>query len=52
MPDCRSPLGRAFRGSWSCMVMGYTMLSDLVVDLAVSVLLSRQVVDVGAAGVG
>ena len=30
----------------------YTMLLDLVIDLGVSVLLSRQVVDVGGAGVG
>jgi hypothetical protein len=33
-------------------VTAYTMLLDVVVDLGVSVLLSRQVVDVGAAGVG
>jgi hypothetical protein len=33
-------------------VTAYTMLLDLVIDLGVSVLLSRQVVDVGAAGVG
>jgi amino acid transporter len=30
----------------------YTMLLDVVIDLGVSVLLSRQVVDVGSAGVG
>jgi hypothetical protein len=30
----------------------YTMLLDVVVDLGVSVLLSRQVVDVGGSGVG
>jgi hypothetical protein len=33
-------------------VTAYTMLLDLVVDLGVSVLLSRQVVDVGTSGVG
>ena len=33
-------------------VTSYTMLLDLVIDLGVSVLLSRQVVDVGASGVG
>lgn len=33
-------------------VTAYTMLLDFVVDLGVSVLLSRQVVDVGAGGVG
>jgi hypothetical protein len=33
-------------------VTAYTMLLDLVIDLGVSVLLSRQVVDVGASGVG
>jgi len=32
-------------------VTAYTMLLDVVVDLGVSVLLSRQVVDVGAGGV-
>jgi amino acid transporter len=32
-------------------VTAYTMLLDVVVDLGVSVLLSRQVVDVGGAGV-
>ena len=30
----------------------YTMLLDVVIDLGVTVLLSRQVVDVGAGGVG
>jgi hypothetical protein len=33
-------------------VTAYTMLLDFVIDLGVSVLLSRQVVDVGAGGVG
>jgi hypothetical protein len=33
-------------------VAAYTMLLDLVIDLGVSVLLSRQVVDVGTSGVG
>jgi hypothetical protein len=33
-------------------VTAYTMLLDVVVDLGVSVLLSRQVVDVGGSGVG
>ncbi len=33
-------------------VTAYTMLLDVVVDLGVSVLLSRQVVDVGGGGVG
>ncbi len=33
-------------------VTAYTMLLDFVVDLGVSVLLSRQVVDVGAGGLG
>jgi len=33
-------------------VTAYTMLLDVVVDLGVTVLLSRQVVDVGGAGVG
>jgi hypothetical protein len=33
-------------------VTAYTMLLDVVIDLGVSVLLSRQVVDVGASGVG
>jgi hypothetical protein len=33
-------------------VTAYTMLLDLVIDLGVSVLLSRQVVDVGTSGVG
>jgi hypothetical protein len=33
-------------------VTAYTMLLDLVIDLGVSVLLSRQVVDVGTGGVG
>jgi hypothetical protein len=37
------------RTAW---VTAYTMLLDLVIDLGVSVLLSRQVVDVGASGVG
>jgi hypothetical protein len=32
------------------MVMGYTMLLDLVVDLAVSVLLGRQLAVVGGVG--
>ncbi len=32
-------------------VTAYTMLLDLVIDLGVSVLLSRQVVDVGTSGV-
>jgi hypothetical protein len=30
----------------------YTMLLDVVIDLGVTVLLSRQVVDVGSGGVG
>jgi hypothetical protein len=30
----------------------YTMLLDVVIDLGVTVLLSRQVVDVGGGGVG
>jgi hypothetical protein len=30
----------------------YTMLLDVVIDLGVTVLLSRQVVDVGPGGVG
>ncbi|KAB2919816.1 MAG: hypothetical protein F9K29_04300 [Hyphomicrobiaceae bacterium] len=34
------------------LVTAYTMLLDFVIDLGVSVLLSRQVVDVGSAGVG
>ena len=33
-------------------VTAYTMLLDLVTDLGVSVLLSRQIVDVGTSGVG
>ncbi len=33
-------------------VIAYTMLLDVVIDLGVSVLLSRQVVDVGGSGVG
>jgi hypothetical protein len=33
-------------------VTAYTMLLDLVIDLGISVLLSRQVVDVGTSGVG
>jgi hypothetical protein len=33
-------------------VTAYTMLLDLVIDLGVSVLLSRQVVDIGASGMG
>jgi hypothetical protein len=33
-------------------VTAYTMLLDLVIDLGVPVLSSRQVVDVGAAGIG
>jgi hypothetical protein len=33
-------------------VTAYTMLLDLVIDLGVTVLLSRQVVDVGGTGVG
>jgi hypothetical protein len=33
-------------------VTAYTMLLDVVIDLGLSVLLSRQVVDVGAGGVG
>jgi hypothetical protein len=33
-------------------VTAYTMLLDVVIDLGVTVLLSRQVVDVGSAGVG
>lgn len=33
-------------------VTAYTMLLDVVIDLGVSVLLSRQVVDVGGSGVG
>ncbi len=33
-------------------VTAYTMLLDVVIDLGVTVLLSRQVVDVGGAGVG
>lgn len=33
-------------------VTAYTMLLDVVVDLGVSVMLSRQVVDVGGGGVG
>jgi hypothetical protein len=37
------------RTAW---VTGYTMLLDVVIDLGVSVLLSRQIVDVGGAGVG
>lgn len=35
--------------AWAC---AYTMLLDVVIDLGVSVLLSRQVVDVGGGGVG
>ncbi len=37
------------RTAW---VTAYTMLLDLVVDLGVTILLSRQVVDVGSGGVG
>ena len=37
------------RTAW---VTAYTMLLDVVIDLGVSVLLSRQVVEVGAGGVG
>ncbi len=37
------------RPAW---VTGYTMLLDVVIDLGVSVLLSRQVVEVGGGGVG
>lgn len=37
------------RTAW---VTGYTMLLDVVIDLGVSVLLSRQVVEVGGGGVG
>ncbi len=37
------------RTAW---VTAYTVLLDVVVDLGVSVLLSRQVVDVGSGGVG
>jgi hypothetical protein len=33
-------------------VTAYTMLLDVVIDLGVTVLLSRQVVDVGTSGVG
>ena len=33
-------------------VTAYTMLLDLVVDLGVTIMLSRQVVDVGGGGVG
>ena len=33
-------------------VTAYTMLLDVVVDLGVTVMLSRQVVDVGSSGVG
>ena len=33
-------------------VTAYTMLLDVVVDLGVSVMLSRQVVEVGGGGVG
>jgi hypothetical protein len=33
-------------------VTAYAMLLDLVIDLGISVLLSRQVVDVGTGGVG
>jgi hypothetical protein len=36
----------------AALVTAYTMLLDFVVDLGVSVLLSRQVVDVGSTGVG
>jgi len=36
------------RTAW---VAAYTMLLDLVVDLGVTILLSRQVVDVGSGGV-
>lgn len=32
-------------------MIAYTMLLDVVIDLGVSVLLSRQVVDVGGSGV-
>jgi hypothetical protein len=37
------------RTAW---LTAYTMLLDLVVDLGVTILLSRQVVDVGGGGVG
>lgn len=37
------------RAAW---VTAYTMLLDVVIDLGVTVLLSRQVVDVGGGGVG
>ncbi len=37
------------RTAW---VTAYTMLLDVVIDLGVTVLLSRQVVDVGSGGVG
>ena len=37
------------RTAW---VTGYTMLLDLVVDLGVTIILSRQVVDVSGGGVG
>ncbi len=37
------------RAAWAT---GYTMLLDVVIDLGVSVLLSRQVVEVGGGGVG
>jgi len=37
------------RTAW---VTAYTMLLDVVVDLGVTILLSRQIVDVGGSGVG
>lgn len=37
------------RAAWAT---AYTMLLDVVIDLGVTVLLSRQVVDVGGSGVG
>jgi hypothetical protein len=37
------------RTAW---VTAYTMLLDVVVDLGVSILLSRRVVDIGGGGVG
>jgi hypothetical protein len=37
------------RTAW---VIAYTMLLDVVIDLGVTVLLSRQVIDVGGGGVG
>jgi hypothetical protein len=37
------------RTAW---VIAYTMLLDVVVDLGVSILLSRRVVDIGGGGVG